>query len=263
MKKIIITLIILVGGILLFIVLHNDRKLDLKEIINDLIKNEEILKESDNYYNPQEYSLINDETNGIISISIYDFDNDKDEEVIIARKKTTDIELTLYELEDKKLTEKDKIIVLEEVFNYADIIDANSFIKIIDNSPYLFYEASLYSSLVADGITWKFAKIGVNEGRFIDIAKDEFSGSYFDDEYINAKKDFVKEASLNISDFWFYENGISLYEQNKDNAYLMYEIERNHLDSFQIDNYYSSSETKVLYGKTTFKDLSKDYMIGA
>lgn len=265
-RKIVLAVILLLTCGLVGCSLNSDsdqKKINLIDLVNDLIKNEEVIKESDNYYNPKEYSLLKNNKEGIIAISIYDFDNDKEDEVIITREKDDNVELTLYELEDNKLTEKDKTKLLDDSFSYADTIDMNGFVKNIDNTSYLFYESVLNSSLVADGITWEFSKIDIENGKFNRILDNKTSGSYFDEEYIDNIKDFVEDASLKIDNFWFYENGESLYEQNKDNSYLMYEINRIHLDSFNEELYYSSNETKVLYGKTIYKDLSNNYKIGA
>lgn len=237
-------------------------KVDLKNLVDDYVRKESILKENDNYFNPNEYSLLGDDISGIVSISMYDFDSDKEDEVIISRVNNNNINLTLYELEKDKLVEKDNYTLLNDQYKYADIINMNSFVKIINNKPYLFYESVLYSSLVADGVTWEFSKLSVNNGKFTVMANDHFSGSYFDEDFINSKLQFVRNTSLVIKSFWFYDNGKSLYEQNKDNAYLMYEINRNHLDNFNLDDYYSSKESKILYGKTTYKDLSNNYKIG-
>ena len=250
-KKEYLIILLIICVIVGFLILNNNKKPNLKKLVSNLIEKENVLKEEDNYYNPSEYKIIGDKKNGIISVSIYNLDDDSEDEVLIARQKESSIELTLYDLDNNKLVEKDKIIALEEVFEYADILDSNSFVKVINNKPYLFYESVLYSSLVADGLTWKFAKYSIDDGKFVKHIKDEFSGSYFDDEFINSKKELVKENDLNINNFWF-NNSPSLYEQNKENSYLMYEIKRNHLENFNEDNV--SNEASVLYGKTIYKD---------
>lgn len=229
-----------------------EQKLGPKEIISKIEEGKTKLSLVENYYNPKEHTFIKDSTDGIISTSYYDFDKDGDDEFLLSSVKDNNLVLTLYEVENEEIKEKDSIVIIEEVLDFSDIIDMNCFIKIMDDEPYIFAESIGYSNLLADGINWKFRKIGFANGKFWDVAADEFSGSYIEEDFLNAKRSFVHETGLTVDKFGFEDNGKMLYEQNKDKTANLFTIERKHLDNFDSEKYYNSNETKVKYGETKY-----------
>jgi hypothetical protein len=252
MKKIFKLFVLLLTFSLLLSGCGKSNSIDANDLLTEFEKNEQKLISMDDYYSPKDNRLNEEVISGLLSSVYYDFDNDDEVEYLVARVKDNSLVLTLYELEEDVLKEYDSLILFNEYLSYSDAIDMNCFIKIIDGEPYIFAESVGYSSLVADGISWRFAKVGFNNGKFWKVANDEFNGSYYDEEYLKTKKDFVKNTSLNIDKFAFEENGKTLYEQNKDKALNFFSIKREHVSDFDYSKYYDSKETKVKYGTTTF-----------
>ena len=261
MKKVIISICILVLlGILIIILLPKNNGINYEKYVNEIKSKESILENMDNFYNPKDGIMLNENVSGLLDVALYDFDNDEETEILVTRVKENDIVLSLYRVEDNKLKETDKIVLFEDYLDFSDEISFNCFLKKNENDVFLYAESLESSSLIADGITWKFRKLGFNKDRFFDIAKKEFSGSYFDEDYLSEEKDFVKETGLVIDKFAFEENGKSLYEQNRKNSYKLFDIIREHLSGFSSVDYYDSNETKVKYGVTKFKSYNKEIL---
>lgn len=258
MKKVIISICILVLlGILIIILLPKDNGIDYEKYVNEIKSKESSLQTVDNYYNPRDGIMLNEKVSGLLDVALYDFDNDEEKEILVTRVKENDIILSLYNVENNELKETDKIVLFEDFLDFSDEISFNCFVKKDENDVFLYVESVESSSLIADGLTWKFRKLGFNKDRFFDIAKKEFSGSYFDEDYLSEEKDFVKETGLLIDKFAFEENGKSLYEQNRKNSYKLFDIIREHIKGFSSIDYYDRNETKVKYGVTKFKSYNE------
>ncbi len=260
MKKYIITIIVLcLLAVALLIVWLLPQKDDAKidNLVEEFLNNEKELTSVDNYYNPKEYELIKEEINGLISLSVYDFDGDNKEEVLVSRIKNNDLVLYLYDVVDNELIESDSLVLIDDFLDFPDTVYMDCFAMIIDNIPYLFIESTGYSNLVADGINWDFIKLGFSHNKFIKINKKYVTGSYFEDYEISEFKKIVKDADLNIDSLSFEENGKSLFEQNK-KAKLLFSVTREHLKEFDASKYYDSSETRVKYGVTEFSKFNKN-----
>ena len=238
----------------------NDTSSEFDDILTELEKQENKLTTSDNYYNPKDYEIIKDNINGYLSSVYYDFDKDSEKEFLIARVKDSNLVLSLYDYKDEVLKEYDSFVLLEGMMDYSDELTINCFIKKIDGELFIYLESVGYSNLVADGISWNFRKVGFSNGKFWDVAKESFNGSYLEEEYLNKKKEYVKDTSLSIIKFAFEENGQTLYEQNKSNSLNFFTIERKHLEDFDQSKYYDTNETKVKYGVTNYTtDVASDY----
>ena len=260
MKKYIIAIIILcLLAITLLIVwlLPQKGTPKIDSLVKDLIDSEKELTSIDNYYNPKEYELIEEDTDGLISLSVYDFNGDSKEEVLVSRIKNNDLVLYLYAVADDKLEELDSILLIDGFLDFPDTIYMDCFIMIIDDVPYLFVESTGYSNLVADGINWDFIKLGFSHNKFIKINKKYVTGSYFEDDEISELKRIVKDADLSIDSLSFEENGKSLFAQNKE-AKELFSVKREHLKDFDESKYYDSSETRVKYGVTEFSKFNKN-----
>lgn len=260
MKKYVISIIILLLiaiSLLIVLMMSNSSSKNLEDLINDLVKSEEKLITLDNYYNPNEYKLIPDDVSGLVSVAVFDFDGDKENEVLISRIKNNDLVLYFYKVQDEKLVETYSIVLLNEFLNSPDTINMDLFMTLIDDVPYLFIESTGYSNLVADGINWDFRKIGFSNSKFIKINQKSVAGSYFDDEDISEYKRIVKEAGLKIDYISFEDNGKTLLEQNE-KVFKIFSIKREHIKDFDASDYYDSKETKVKYGITTFDSTEEN-----
>lgn len=237
----------------------NEDASSLDKAIDKLSKEDSKITSMEDYYNPKELRLSEEKVNGRLSIIYYDFDSDGEDEFLVSRVKNNDIVLSLYKYKNNELNETDSMVLFENYLDFPDVIDLDFFAKIIDEKLYIFAESISYSNLVADGLNWSLRKIGFTEdSMFFDISKHSVSGSYFDEESLDSIKDFVKGTSLSINKLVFEENGKSLFEQNSDNAVMIFNIKRDHLPDFNESLYYDSNETHVKYGETKFIDKMED-----
>ena len=264
MKKIMLSLLIILTTF--FVVgCNGEKSVDIDKLVSNLEKIEgEYLSTTDNYYNPSSYSFVENKVTGLLNTAIYDFNNDGNFDVLLSKIENNDIVLKLYELDDDELKLSDSIVLFEDYLDFPDTIDFDCFVKIIDDVPYVFAESISYSNLIADGLNWIYRKVGFSNDKFFDIAKDELSASYVDDDTLKEKKSFVEESELSVDKLVFEENGKSLFNQNSNNAVLLFQIKREHLDSFNPELYYDSQETNVKYGITSYTNkLDKDNHIEA
>lgn len=254
MKKI---LLILLGGLLLFTgCLGGKTTLDMA---NDLEKQEgDYLSTTDNYYNPFRKEFIKDKVSGLLSVAVYDFNGDKKDDVLVSKAIDNNIVFELYKKEDDNLKKVNSLIVLEDYLNFPDTIYLDCFMKKVDGKPYVFVESTTYSNLIGDGIGWEVKKIGFDNDKIIDFLDESFNGSYFDNETIIEKSATIKHMGLEIEKVSFEEDGKSLFEQNKKNSVMMFQIKREHLKDFDYSIYDDSVETKVKYGITEYTNNLKD-----
>lgn len=249
-----LTILLVIACVFFITGCTEEKSVDYDSLVKDLETTEgQYLKENDNYYNPSTSQLIKEKVNGLIAVGLYDFDGDNENEVLSVKVKDNSIVLYLYEAEDDKLKEADSIVLFENYLDSPDYIDLDCFIKIIDNKPYIFAESFTYSNVTnADGFSWAIRKISFDGNKFFDIVQNEFSASYVDDEDLASKKEFVKETDLKADSLIFEEYGKSLFNQNSDNAAMLFEINRDKDSNFKQSDYYNSKETKVKYGTTKY-----------
>ncbi len=236
----------------------DSNKTNISKMIEEFKKHEKLLSSSDNYYNPKDNKIINENVSLLLDVAYYDFNNDDEKELIASRVKDNSIILTMYKVDGDAFKEIDSITLFEDVLNFFDEINLDCFVKIISNKIYILSESTSYSNLVADGVDWKFVMIGFDNNKFVEVSRNQFAGSYFDEETLDEKKSSLKTNNIVINSFGFEENGKSLFDQNNSNASMLFNITRKHLDSFNASDYYDSKETNVKYGITSYKSYNSD-----
>ena len=254
MKKI---FLMLIGVALLFTgCLGSKTTLDLAD---ELEKQEgNYLSTTDNYFNPSERKFIKEGVSGLLSVAVYDFTSDGEDDVLVSKVLDNNLVLDLYKNEDDSLKKVDSLVVFEDYLDSPDTIFLDCFVKKVDNKPYVFVESTTYSNLIGDGIGWEVKKIGFNNDDLVEVLYESFNGSYFDDETISDKLTTVKHMGITAEKISFDEDGSSLFEQNKNSSVMMFQIERDHLEDFDYLKYEDSSETKVKYGTTIYTNKFKD-----
>jgi hypothetical protein len=226
------------------------------DYVDDLIETEKRLDKEvvKNYCNFSSRSLVNDTVKGVLSVNVADFDNDGEDETIISRVVDDDIVITLYKLEDKKLIEKDSIVVLENYLSTGSIVRIDGFTKKIKDEENLYFEATANNSFFADGIDWSFVKVGVVNNKLTLNYRKTIAGSYFDDHEIDILLTDINNSGLDAQELVLSE-GKYLVDQD-DKANKMFRVERRVYDGFNPEQYEKEKEN-VNYGETSFIDYTK------
>lgn len=233
----------------------------LAEAMNEHIKDEKRLNGTsiNNYFNPQEFQVLESECKGIISMFVYDFDNDNQEECIIVRvKDNIAVEAAMYKQKNDKIKEVSSIVISEDVLKYGDTMNFDMFAKEINGEMKIFTEITQTNSLFSDGMRWNFVQLKIDNEKLIAETKENVAGSAFMPDEIDEYIDLVKETGLKVNSLSLDFSGKRIVEQNRDVVNIC-EIKREHIDGFDIMDYMSNSkESKVNFARTVFKDYVVD-----
>ena len=229
---------------------------DMDKYVDDLLKDEKGLDKEvvKNYCNFKSSKIIEDSTKGVLAVSVEDFDDDGEDDVIVARVEDGGVVLSLYQLEDEKLVEQDSMLVIEDYLSIGSIVRIDGFVKEVKGEINFFVEGFAVNSFFADGMSWKFAKVGVSNGKLKSVYKNGIDGSYFEEEEIDKIITNLVASGLDVDDI-VLNDGEFIAEQDKD-VDKVFTIERDVFEGFDVEAYENEKED-VQYGETTFVDYTK------
>ncbi len=229
---------------------------DMDKYVDDLLKDEKMLSKEvvKNYCNFKSSKLIDDKTKGVLAVSVDDFDDDGEDDVIVARVDDGGVVLSLYALEDEKLVEQDSMLVIEDYLTIGSIVRIDGFVKEVKGEKSFFIEGFAVNSFFADGMSWKFVKVGVSNGKLTSVYKNGIDGSYFEEEEIEKIITNLVASGLDVDNI-VLNDGDFIVEQDKD-VDKVFTIERDVFEGFDVEAYEKEKED-VQYGETNFIDYTE------
>lgn len=238
----------------------NVSELVLKEIENGTFKfiNNDTIE---SFCNENELKITPDEVSGILAIAIQDFDNDNQEEVVsITIDDNKDIYLELYMPQGNKLVKADVYKISDALLKYSDKIDFSVFVKEEDNKLSLYYESQGITSIFADGTSWNFGKLNIENGRILEKVHKNYEGSMIDEETEKELVETVKDSGLDVEEIDFI--GRNIVFQLEDIVEIC-NISRTHTDEYDSNTADKTKLNNVRYGHTIYLNLvnSNDYRL--